>query len=144
MGSWGVGPFDNDTADDFAIEVDEAPEGDQLRMLRAALLAVDGSEDSVDAFDALPAVAAAALVARDLPGGEEFNSGNYGKVRSLPRMPKDLVLLAADVVDRLIGCSDELNELLDWQGREDEWLALMQRLRNVLYGPPSGEQVALW
>ena len=62
MGSWGVGPFDNDAADDFAIEVDEAPEADQLRMLRAALLAVGGSKDSVDAFDALPAVAAAALV----------------------------------------------------------------------------------
>ena len=38
MGTWGVGPFDNDTAADFAIALDEAEMGEREVLIRSALL----------------------------------------------------------------------------------------------------------
>lgn len=79
MSSWGCGPFDNDTAADFAADLDQAPEPARLGMLHTALTAVDTGGDYVDGARAEVALAAVALVARDLNGGQSSSPGTTGQ-----------------------------------------------------------------
>jgi alpha-glucosidase len=70
MGTWGSGPFDSDTAEDFLDEMKEQPVPRRLevveRTLRAAIEAGGSSTSSV-----LPeeVMAAAAVVAANIPAG---------------------------------------------------------------------------
>jgi Domain of unknown function (DUF4259) len=144
MSSWGCGPFDNDTAADFAADLDEAPEPARLGMLHAALTAVDTGGDYVDGARAEVALAAAALVAHDLKGGEEFQSQHYGPTSRLPPIPKDLISLAVDVVDRLINGENDVKRYWGESSEADNWFVTMRRLRAVLNGDPSSTMDPLW
>ncbi|MEV5546293.1 DUF4259 domain-containing protein [Streptomyces sp. NPDC052309] len=70
MGTWGSGPFDSDTAEDFLDELEEQPVPQRLevieRTFRAAIEAGGSSTSSV-----LPeeVMAAAAVVAANVPAG---------------------------------------------------------------------------
>lgn len=70
MGTWGVGPFDSDTAADFCGEVDDVAMGEREQAVRTALVRAADLPDDVelDACEAERAVAAAALVAAQCPG----------------------------------------------------------------------------
>jgi uncharacterized protein DUF4259 len=144
MGTWDFGPFDNDTAADFVADIDEASGREQLVKLRAALVAVEGSVDRIDAPDVEVAVAAAALVARDLEGGEEFKSSNYGRVRKLPSIPNDVILLAHDAVARIISSENDVKDYWDSIGDTGKWHSMLQRLRMVLSSDDSSTTGALW
>ncbi|MEV3957011.1 DUF4259 domain-containing protein [Streptomyces albogriseolus] len=68
MGTWGIGPFDNDAAADFAAGLDEAGPERRVAMIRDVLVrTIDATGWLADADEA---VAAAALVAARCPGGE--------------------------------------------------------------------------
>lgn len=144
MSSWGCGPFDNDTAADFAADLDEAPEPARIGMLHAALTAVDTAGDYVDGARAEMALAAVALVARDLNGGEEFQSPHYGPVSRLPPIPKDLISLAIDIVDCLVNGENDVKRYWSESSEADSWLTTMRRLRAVLDGDPSSNIDPLW
>ncbi|MGH7867288.1 MAG: DUF4259 domain-containing protein, partial [Candidatus Dormibacteraceae bacterium] len=134
MSSWGCGPFDNDTAADFAADLDEAPESARLGMLHTALTAVDTCGDYVDGARAEVALAAVALVARDLTGGAEFQSQHYGPANRLPPIPKDMISLAVEVVDRLLNGENDVKRYWSESSEVDNWFAAMRRLRTVLAG----------
>jgi hypothetical protein len=102
MSRWGCGPFDNDTAADFVGDLDDAPESERIGMIYDALAAVGSRDSYVDGFRTQVALAAAALVARNLPGGEELQSRYYGPDNRIPPIPENLVPLAAEVVDCLL------------------------------------------
>lgn len=83
MGTWDIGPFDNDTAADFAGDLDEAPREEREAIIRKALVraigtagsagtagttGTTGTEEYLDQDVAVEAVAAAALVAAQCPG----------------------------------------------------------------------------
>ncbi|MEU6318104.1 DUF4259 domain-containing protein [Streptomyces sp. NPDC047009] len=145
MGTWGHKPFDNDTAADFAGDLDDAPQSERIEMLRAALASVaDDVSSHVDGGRAEIAIAAAALTARKAEGGEEFQSEVCGPSSELPEIPKDLVSLALDAVSRLLVRDNDLWD--DWsQGRDgEEWLAMLQRLRLVLSRESVASQESLW
>jgi hypothetical protein len=144
MSSWDCGPFDNDTAADFAADLDGADESARLSMLRAALAAVDGREGHVDAPRAEVALAAAALVARGLAGGAEFQSRNYGPAKHLPPIPEDLIPIAADVVDRLLSGDNDVKEYWSESHEAGKWLATVRRLRAVLAGDSAYVMDPLW
>jgi hypothetical protein len=110
MGTWDCGPFDNDTAADFAGDLDGATESARVDMLYAALAAVDSSGSHVDATRAEVALAAAALVARNLTGGDEFQSPHYGPVKQIPPIPEILIPLAVDVIDCLLNGENDLKD----------------------------------
>jgi hypothetical protein len=132
MSRWDCGPFDNDTAADFANDLDDAPESERIGMIRDALTAVGSRDSYVDADRAEPALAAAALVARDLPGGEEFQSRYYGPENRIPQIPGSLIPLAAEVVDTLLNGENDVK--VDWSesGEPGKWFAATRRLHAVL------------
>ncbi|MFI1356969.1 DUF4259 domain-containing protein [Streptomyces sp. NPDC020898] len=145
MGAWGYKPFDNDTAADFAGDLDDAPQSERIEMLRAALAAVaDDVSSHVDGGGAEIAIAAAALTVQKVDGGEEFQSEVCGPSGELPEIPKDLVFLALTAVSRLLLKDNDLWD--DWSrgGDGEEWLAMLQRLKLVLGKKSAASQESLW
>jgi hypothetical protein len=134
MGAWDIGPFDNDTAADFTNDLDDAAEHERIPLLRRALDAVVACDAYLDSDFGVKALAAAAIVARDLPGGQEFTSDAYGPEEPIPPIPADLYPLAVRAIDRILGEDSEIRQL--WlEGDEtgdSPWLASPRRLRDIL------------
>lgn len=133
MGTWDIGPFDNDTAADFSYRVDEAPDGERADVLLAAFREVtDTGDEYLDADLAMEAVAAAALLAAQCPGGEPVTT-SYGPKKPLGVLPGELRPQAVAALDRILAADSELLELWEESGA-DEWKAGVLRLREVLAG----------
>ena len=92
MGTWGIGPFDNDTAADFAGDLDDAPPGEREALVREVLTRTVRATGYLD--EAQQAVAAAALIAAQCPGGRPVETV-YGPKQPIPAFPEDLRELAA-------------------------------------------------
>ncbi|MFD8209002.1 DUF4259 domain-containing protein [Streptomyces sp. NPDC059695] len=133
MGTWDIGPFDNDTAADFSYRVDETPEEKRADVLLAAFREVTGTgEEYLDADFAVEAIASAALVAAQCPGGEPVTT-SYGPKKPLPALPADLRPAAVEALDRILVEPSELLEL--WEESDgEEWKAGVRKLRTVLTG----------
>ncbi|MFC9700707.1 DUF4259 domain-containing protein [Streptomyces sp. NPDC056943] len=134
MGTWDIGPFDNDTAADFSYRVDEAPAEKRAEVLRAAFHEVTaiGDDDFLDSDVSVEAIASAALVAAQCPGGDPVTT-SYGPKQPLPELPAELRPLAVAALDRVLGPDSELLEL--WEESDgEEWKAGIRKLRAVLAG----------
>ncbi|MER5205249.1 DUF4259 domain-containing protein [Streptomyces sp. NPDC002825] len=133
MGTWDIGPFDNDTAADFSYRVDEAPEDKRAGVLLAAFREVTTTgEEYLDSDLAVEAIASAALVAAQCPGGEPVTT-SYGPEKPLPALPAELRPAAVEALDRILTEPSELLEL--WEESDgEEWKAGVRRLRAVLAG----------
>ncbi|MEU8621906.1 DUF4259 domain-containing protein [Streptomyces sp. NPDC048623] len=131
MGTWDIGPFDNDTAADFSSTVDEAPEERKADVLLAAFREViETGDDYLDSDLAVEAVAAAALVAAQLPGGTPVTTP-YGPDQAIPPLPAALRPEAVAALDRVLAKDSELLEL--WEESDgEEWKAGVLHLRAVL------------
>ncbi|MFE6481761.1 DUF4259 domain-containing protein [Streptomyces sp. NPDC057757] len=138
MGTWDVGPFDNDTAGDFCDALDEVAEGERKGIIRDTLVRTINTHGHLDADVAEETVAAAALVAVQCPSGEPV-SPHYGPEQPLPDLA-DLRELAAKALDRVMIKPSELMEL--W-GQSDggPWRDHISRLRNMLLPPHPGDQL---
>ena len=133
MGAWDAGPFDNDSAADFADDLDDAPEHERVAMIRTALATAAGNDTYLDLDEGAPAVAAAALVASRLPGGEQFAPNGYGPETPVPDLPTNLVPLAISAVDRVLAANSELAALWSEDMRAQRpWHTSMQQLKSVL------------
>ncbi|GAA3396184.1 DUF4259 domain-containing protein [Streptomyces roseoviridis] len=142
MGTWDIGPFDNDTAADFSYTVDEAPAEKRADVLLAAFREVtDTGEDYLDADLAVEAVAAAALVAAQCPGGDPVTTA-YGPEEPIPPLPPELRPAAVAALDRVLGKDSELLELWSESGEAGPWRAGVERLRAVLTGAAAGAGAA--
>ena len=84
MGTWGIGPFDNDTAADFAGHLDDAPPGEREALVRGVLIRTVRATGYLD--EAQEAVAAAALIAAQCPGGRPVETV-CGPEQPLPVFP---------------------------------------------------------
>lgn len=84
MGTWDVGPFDNDTAADFSGDLDDAAESERAGIIRSALARVLITHDHLDQDIAVEAVAAAALVAGQCPA----RRARHHRVRPGPAAPR--------------------------------------------------------
>ncbi|MEU0274038.1 DUF4259 domain-containing protein [Streptomyces sp. NPDC006307] len=134
MGTWDTGPFDNDTAADFAGDLDEAAEDERAGLLRDALARAAGTTGYLEADVADTAVAAAALVAAQCPGGEPTDQV-YGPEEPLPDLTP-LRGLALDALDRVMSEPSELLEL--WAGAEGaSWRTGVERIRRSLVSGPA-------
>ncbi|QMU74243.1 DUF4259 domain-containing protein [Streptacidiphilus sp. P02-A3a] len=140
MGTWDVGPFDNDTAGDFCDALDEVTEGSREALVRDRLVRVIDIASYLDADVAQEAIAAAALTATQCPGGEPANP-HYGPKQPLP----DLLSLrefAAQALDRITTEPSELMELWS-QADAGLWQASMISLRNILLPQRPDEDLRL-
>ncbi|MCM1972101.1 MULTISPECIES: DUF4259 domain-containing protein [unclassified Streptomyces] len=131
MGTWDVGPFDNDTAADFSGSLDEAPEAERPGIIRAALACTADTAGYLDQDVAVEAVAAAALVAAQCPGGEPVTTP-YGPDLPVPELPADLRALAVRALDRVVTEPSELMELWEETAAPGPWRATVSRLRSAL------------
>ncbi|MFJ8692005.1 DUF4259 domain-containing protein [Streptomyces roseolilacinus] len=140
MGTWDIGPFDNDTAADFCGDLDEAAAGQREGIIRDALTRVIGTADHLEAPESEEAVAAAALVAAQCPGGEPAHPV-YGPEEPLPDLT-GLRVLALQALDRVVTDPSELMDL--WTESDGgPWQAAIDRLRNTLLPQPPGERLPL-
>lgn len=133
MGTWGTGPFDNDTAADFSGVLDAAPPGEREELIRGVLTRTVTATGYLTEVE--EAVAAAALIAAQYPGGEPVRTV-YGPQQPLPAFPQDLRGLAAEALDRVL--ADE-SGLSGWVNPADarQWLSSIEVLRDVLDPPPT-------
>ncbi|MEU9305629.1 DUF4259 domain-containing protein [Streptomyces sp. NPDC048269] len=143
MGTWDIGPFDNDTAADFGGDLDEAAMEERESMIRRVLERAAAPADHLDAPDAERAVAAAALVAAQHPDGEAACS-NYGPSEPLPELPEDLRMLAVDALEQVIAELSELAELWGEAVDGPKWRQDITRLRDVLDPPIPPQEEALF
>lgn len=135
MGAWGVGPFDNDDAADFAGELDEAPPGARIDMIGAALGSVlEPPDDDPLLPGAERAVAAAALIAAQCPDGVPV-TGGYGPVTSMPEFPAYLRGLAVEALDRLMTSPSWFAEDREAASEGARWRRSLAGLRRVLEPP---------
>ncbi|MCD2467138.1 DUF4259 domain-containing protein [Streptomyces sp. NPDC055893] len=131
MGTWDIGPFDNDTAADFSYRVDEAPAEKKAEVLRTAFREVIETGDAyLDADLADEAIASAALLAAQCPGGDPVTT-SYAPKEPLPNLPADLRPQAVAALDRILTEPSELLEL--WEESDgEEWKAGVRKLVAVL------------
>ncbi|MFI6617968.1 DUF4259 domain-containing protein [Streptomyces sp. NPDC050528] len=140
MGTWDVGPFDNDTAADWCGDLDDASPEERQGLVRDTLTRAADTVDLLDARVGDEAVAAAALVAAQCPGGEPAHPV-YGPDEPLPDLT-GLRALALQALDRVMTEPSELLEL--WDGPDGTpWRVAVGRLRNTLAPSPPGEQLSL-
>ena len=134
MGAWGVLAFDNDTANDWASELEAS---DDLSIVESAFRELDEA-DYLDADVASIALAACEVIAR-LQGrwglrnaySEELDQWIEANPTKVPQDVKD----AADsAIERILGPDSELPELRDEGGRNDAWHNAIDDLRNRVRG----------
>ncbi|MFD8643930.1 DUF4259 domain-containing protein [Streptomyces zaomyceticus] len=133
MGTWDTGPFDNDTAADFAIALDEAEPEAREALIRGVLVrTIDATDHLTEAEEA---VAAAALIAAQCPGGEPVDM-SYGPEEPMPVFPSGLRTLADEALALIV--DDEEGPASNWVDPKDwkQWRAILTRLRAVLAPPP--------
>ncbi len=128
MGAWGVGPFENDEAADWAFEFTNADLQDGLGIVRAAL----HSAAEVDLADYLDSDAGtAALAAADVVAfinGQPIEENAYNEAprawvaRTRPAPDPALTALARRAIERIGREPSELVELWRETG-EEEWRA---------------------
>lgn len=137
MGTWDVGPFDNDTAADYCGDLDDAAAAERVGIIRGTLTRVIDTAGYLEAPESEEAVAAAALVAAQCPGGEPADPV-YGPDEPLPGLTV-LRDLAFQALDRVVTEPSELMDL--WaEPNGGPWRANIRRLQNVLVPSPTGEQ----
>ncbi|WP_329538652.1 DUF4259 domain-containing protein [Streptomyces sp. NBC_01358] len=139
MGTWDIGLFDNDTAADFAGDLDEAALEEREAMLRGVLKRAAVPADFLGIYDGERALAAAALVVGQHPDGDPACS-NYGPSELLPELPADLRMTAVDALDQVVSNRSELAELWAEAANWSKWRQDITRLRKVL-DPPIPPQV---
>jgi hypothetical protein len=128
MGTWDIGPFDNDTAADFCGQLDDAAPDAREGIIRDVLSVVTSTTDFLDSYDAEKAVAAAALIASQCPGGAPATSA-YAPDGGLP----DLTGLrepAHRALERVLTEPSELLELWE-EGDAGPWRAGIRELQRV-------------
>ncbi|MFI1867497.1 DUF4259 domain-containing protein [Streptomyces jumonjinensis] len=140
MGTWDVGPFDNDTAGDFCDALDAAATGERERIIRDTLLQAIGTVGCLDAPASEEAVAAADLVAAQCPDSDPADP-DYGPEQPLPDLT-GLRSVAAQALARVMSEPSELMELWD-RSHGGPWRATVDRLQRALLPQPPGEQLRL-
>jgi hypothetical protein len=133
MGTWDTGPFDNDTAADFANALDNVePEACETLIRGVLIRTIDATGYLAEADEA---VAAAALIAAQCPKGEPVDTP-YGPETPMPIFPTALRALADEALACIVG--DDAESASNWVAQEDwkQWRAMLTRLRAVLAPPP--------
>lgn len=134
MGAWASDTFGNDTACDWANELEKV---EDLNFVEETLDAVlELGEEYLDSDEACRALSACEVIAR-LKGRHGLQN-SYSEavdkwVKAHPiEPPQELVVKAVDTIDRILGQDSELVELWSDAGEAKyaEWRGLVLDLRN--------------
>lgn len=132
MGTWDTGPFDNDSAADFAGDLDEAAPEAREALIRGVLLRARDTTGLL--WEAEAAVAAAALIAAQCPGGTPLDP-IYGPASPMPAFSPDLRLLAEEALAR-VAAGDGPAPGWFAPRKSRAWRSHIHDLRSILAPPP--------
>jgi hypothetical protein len=129
MGVWSSGPFDNDDAADFMMELETAPSWDVLRdVFKEAFR----HEDYVELPEGARAYAAAALVTV-AAGRSDISAQDYHMIiEDMGPLPDDLIALAKSALKRISTGDSEIRELYLDSGSYSEWAGLIAAIEKAL------------
>ena len=143
MGTWDIGPFENDTAADFAYTLDETAKDERENLVRTTMIRTIETRDYLESPEGAEAVAAAALVAAQCLGGDPVNT-SYGPGEVLPIFADDLRPLAVEALDRVLAEASELADLWDEAPDGPKWRQSISRIRAVLAQDPEPQDDPLF
>lgn len=139
MGTWGSGPFDDDTASDFVADYFDAP---QLSTFQRAFDDINHAKGYIEAPEATMAVAGAAMISIAIGRGtwqipaisDAEEEHRISQLQSLAPIPTNLRESAVQAVKAVLANS-ELREL--WLEEEEdeaanEWIGEMKLLLSHL------------
>jgi hypothetical protein len=134
MGTWQVGPFDNDVAMDFFDEIEETPDPQVAGRLREVLTAVVERPGQVELNEGHVAVAAACLVAA---GRSRLAATGSSTVDSWlddhrPAVTAEEQRIALTALDRVTGPESEWMALWAASGSEAALQTRLDALRTLL------------
>jgi len=134
MGTWQVGPFDNDVAMDFFDEVEETPDGQVPPRLREVLSAVVERPGQVELSEGHIAFAAACLVAagRSRAAATGNASVDSWLVAHRPAVTAEDQRVALAALDRVTGPDSEWMELWAASASEAAIKERIESLRQIL------------
>jgi len=134
MGTWSHESFGNDTANDWAYELEDATD---FSVIEAALqVALDEGDEYLDADLAMEAIAAVEVIAKRL--GKGTQSDVYTEkvdqwLETISEQPNDgLLSLAKRVLERIVADDSELKELWLESDEYELWLGNIQQLNDAL------------
>lgn len=134
MGTWSHESFGNDTANDWAYELEDATD---FSVIETALqVALDEGDEYLDADLAMEAIAAIEVIAKRL--GKGTQSDVYTEkvdqwLETISEQPSDDVLsLAKRVLERIVADDSELKELWLESDEYELWLGNIQQLKDAL------------
>ena len=136
MGAWGVEAFDNDAANDWAYDLEDAAD---LNMVAAAIAEVEATAgDYLEQDTACRALAACEVIAR-MQGRPGYTNAYTEKVdrwvAAHPTTPStELVARAAACIDRIGGADSELAELWSDSSDAQSWREALSGLRARVTG----------
>ncbi|SDT06974.1 protein of unknown function [Microlunatus soli] len=133
MGAWGTGPFDDDSAMDWAYGLDEADLSTRRRLIDDALRAAVSCDDYVEQPVAAEAIAAAAVVAQ-LWGGvvPEWSGPRFLVQGERLEIDEESAELAARALDRVVADGSEWRELWEEAGELDDARSMLCDLKSRL------------
>jgi hypothetical protein len=142
MGTWGIEPFENDSACDWSYGLEET---EDLSLVREALSNVlEEADDYLDADLAVEALAACEVIARLKGCGgrrDPFTEAVDQWVEAHPQpVPTGVVASAVAAIDRILSGPSELLDLWREGGDFNTWLASVRELQRRVQGeslPPS-------
>lgn len=128
MTAWGNGPFDNDDAADFMIDLEEGPSWDRVRGVFTEALQ---TTDYLGLTEGARVYAAAAFLSVAL-GKSEISAQDYHMIiDDLGPVPDDLSALAVKALTRICAADSEIDELYQ-EANYDEWIATVRHIAAVL------------
>ena len=134
MGTWSHEPFGNDTAIDWAYELQDTQ--DFLLVEQAIQRVLDCGPEYLDADLAVEAVAAAEIIAKALGRGTQsdaYTEDVDAWIKSISPVPTlTLRSNAHQALSRILGSDSELKEL--WEESEDpeSWESSVRRLQSAM------------
>jgi hypothetical protein len=135
MRTWGTGPFENEVADEFGTELDNADPDQREIVLRGALRETVDADGDPDVEPCLRAVAAAAVVAACCPGAPRIESDYEPEFLALGNLPEpapDLPPLAHEALDRVEEPDSGWSAYWRKNDALDEALAALDPIRDAL------------
>lgn len=134
MGAWSHEPFGNDTACDWAFELDG--QQDFSLVEKALRQAIESDDEYLDADLASEAVAAAEVLAKSRRAGTQSDSYTEAAdtwLAALTAPPAaELFELATKALDRVMSPQSELREMWEESDEFAQWEASMGALRSAV------------
>lgn len=136
MGTWQVGPFDNDVAMDFFDEIEQTPDEQVPARLSSVLTAVTERPGRVELDEGHLAVAAAGLVAAGRSRGAATGNPSVDEWLATHRPVTDSACarLALAALDRVSGPDSEWMDLWATTENHEAVQRRLEGLRTVLAG----------